>query len=51
MDPKFDKNGFYHLIAILFIVSTIFSILFWTLIGGNPLYRLNDTVNLSNFFR
>ena len=37
----------YSFISILFIVSTIFAVSFLSLIGGSPLYRLNNMINLS----
>ena len=39
------KNRF---IPILFTVSTASYLSFWSSIGGNPLFGLNDTINLSN---
>ena len=44
------KTDIFHLISIIFIVSTDFHLSFWSLIQQMALYWWTDTINLSTFF-
>ena len=43
------KTDIFCLILIIVIVSTDYHLPFWSSIGGNPLYRLNDMDNFLIF--